>query len=420
MSGSCLTWVEIDAQALRHNVQFVRRFIGPEVKLCAMVKANAYGHGLQEMAPLALESGADWLAVYSLEEGLQLRRWGLRCPILLFGYVPETRLQQMVGNDLRPTAFSLETLRALSHIGRQLDREVSVHLKLETGMNRQGILPDQLPEALDVIRRSRHILLEGLCSHLATAEDPQQRKQTMDQIETFRQMVAEIQREGLTAPIRHLYNSAGAFFFPPPEGQPPLFNMVRAGISLCGLWPSESIRQTCLARRPQSPELSPVLTWKSKIIQVKELPAGVRVSYGGTYVTPKPMRIAVLPVGYSDGYDRRLSNKGSVLIRGKPAAVLGQVTMNAIIVDVTDIPQAGLEDEAVLLGRQGGAEISADQMAHLLGTINYEVVTRINWAIPRIAVWPSGAHREGSDDRRELVTSTALKGKPSNKMTGIS
>ena len=399
MKSPHLTWAQIDARALRSNIQQLGRLVGPEVLLTAVIKANAYGHGMAEISRLALQAGVDWLAVYSLEEGLLLRKMGLRCPVLLLGYVPLTRLQRMIQADLRLTVFNLETLEELDKVASRLNRDVRVHLKVETGMNRQGILLEDLAEALGILQRSQHILLEGLCSHLATAEEPDDTSYARRQMENFRRAVAEVEDRGFHVPIKHLLNTAGTFLL-----QEARYNMVRLGISMYGLWPSDKTRRACLEKCIGDQGLEPVLTWKTIVIQVKEIPAGSKISYGGTFQTTRPTRLAVLPVGYSDGYSWQLSNKGHVLIRERRAPVLGRVTMNATMVDVTDIPGVRLEDEVVLLGRQGEEEISAEEMAGLLGTINYEVVSRIGRAIPRIAIHQDEARvlRPGSGKRASV------------------
>jgi alanine racemase len=394
-----LTWVEIDVQALRNNILQLRRRIGSQVLLTAVVKANAYGHGIAEIASLVLEAGIDWLAVYSLEEALLLRELQLDCPVLLLGYVQRADLPKAVQAQLRLTVFDVETLDELSRLADGLKRDIRLHLKVETGMNRQGVLPEHLSEALDILQRSPYLVLEGVCSHLATAEEPDDPSYARFQIENFQRALKQVEDTGINVPIRHLLNSAGALLLKEAR-----YNMVRVGISMYGLWPSEQTRRAFLKNAIASQNLTPVLTWKTKVVQVKDVSAGSYVSYGRIYRTIRPTRLAVLPVGYSDGYDRKLSNRGHVLIRGRRALVLGRVSMNAIVVDATDIPGVKLEDEAVLLGRQADQEISAEELADLVGTINYEVVTRINRAIPRVVVGQSVSKRSRSPSERKAYS----------------
>jgi len=381
MKNPHLTWVEIDAGALRDNLQRFRNLVGPEVLLSVVVKANAYGHGVAEIATLAVQAGADWLAVESLTEGMSLRELGLQCPILLLGNVQLAELQEVVQAELRLTVFNLETLEELDKVVGRLHRNAPVHLKVETGMNRRGMLLERLPEALNLIQSSEYIQLEGLCSHLATADEPDNPSYAQVQLDNFRRAVVEVKGQGIQVPIKHLLNSAGTSLL---EGAH--FDMVRVGISTYGLWPSDPARRACLEKSIGPQSLTPVLTWKTRVIQVKEIPAGSYIGYGRTFQTTRATRLAALPIGYSDGYDRKLSNRGDVLIRGKRAPVRGRVSMNVTMVDITDIPGVRLEDEVVLLGRQGENEITADELAALLETINYEVVTRINWALPKVMV----------------------------------
>ncbi len=381
MQHAAMTWLEIDAQALKANLRQFRKLVGPQVLLAPVVKANAYGHGMAEISTLALEAGADWLVVESSTEGELLRALGLRCPILLLGNVQLSDLAKVVESDLRLTVFNLETLEALAAESARLKREVRVHLKVETGMNRRGMVLGLLPEALSRLQRADYMLLEGLCSHLAAADEPDHPSHARAQVENFRIAVAEVEKRGIHVPIKHLLNSAGTLLLKEAH-----YDMVRVGISTYGLWPSDQTRHACLKEAIGPEGLTPVLTWKTKVVQVKKIPAGSHIGYGRTFRTSRTTQLAALPVGYSDGYDRKLSNKGSVLIRGKRAPVVGRVSMNVTMVDVTDIPGVSLEDEVVLLGRQGQGEITADDLAGLLETINYEVVTRINWSLPRVIV----------------------------------
>jgi alanine racemase len=381
MSAPHLTWVEIDARALKRNLRRFQDLIGPDVLLSCVVKANAYGHGVEQIAPLALEAGADWLVAESLADGLFLREMGLRCPILLLGDLQLSDYVEAVETGLRLTVFTLEALEELANVIPRGERKVRVHLKVETGMNRRGMPLGDLPRALGLIQKTGHIVLEGLCSHLATADEPNDPEHARLQIENFNRAVAEAGKSGLHPSIRHLSNSAGTALL----GQA-RYDMVRVGISMYGLWPSEETRQACLKRAIGPQSLTPVLTWKTRVIQVKEIPVGSYVGYGRTFQAARPTRVAALPIGYSDGYDRKLSNKGQVIVRGQRAPVVGRVSMNVTMIDVTGIEEVALGDEVVLLGRQGDEDVSADELADLLETINYEVVTRISWALPRVVI----------------------------------
>jgi alanine racemase len=373
------SWVEIDRSALIHNLRAFRRLIGPDVKLMPVVKANAYGHGLPEVSSLAAKSGlADWLGVNSLEEGLALRRDGIKLPVLVLGYVPLSGLGRAVRAGLRLTVYNEGTVRSLSRLAGK--RPVPLHIKLETGTNRQGVGMEQAVRLARFIKRSDRLKLEGYSTHFANIEDTLDRSFPQGQMQRYQSMVSELDRRGLGAPLAHTACTAAAVVFPQTRR-----SLVRVGIGIYGLWPS---RETMLSSRGLNPwlELRPVLTWKARVAQVKEVPSGSYVSYGCTYRTTRRSRLAVLPVGYYDGYDRRLSNTAHVLIRGRRAPIRGRVCMNLCVADITDIPGVKAEDEVVLLGTQGKERISAEQLASWIGTINYEAVTRINPLLPRLVV----------------------------------
>jgi len=373
------SWVEIDRQALLQNLNTFRKLVGSKTKLMAVVKANAYGHGLSAVSALIEKSGlADWLGINSLEEGRDLRRSGISLPILVLGYLPLDGLRQAARFNLRLTVYNLDTVKRLAAIGGT--KRIPVHVKLETGTHRQGVDLEAAVRLARFIKKSRNLILEGYSTHFANIEDTLDRSYPQQQIQRYQTMVAHLERLGLAAPIKHTACTAAAMVFPQTHQA-----MVRVGIGLYGLWPS---RETMLSVRSLHPklELKPVLSWKTRIAQVKEVPPGSFVSYGCTYRTTRRSRLAVLPVGYYDGYDRKLSNNGYVLIHGRRAPIRGRVCMNLCVADVTDIPGVKIEDEAVLLGRQGKEHISAEHIASWIGTINYEVVSRINPLLPRVVV----------------------------------
>ncbi len=378
-----LTWVEISESAYAGNLRFFRQKIGERVELAVVVKANAYGHGWEPIARLATAHGADSFCVHSLEEALNLRRAGFQQNVLVMSHVPLVRMEEAVQGGFRLVVFNREDLAELDAVSRRLQQTVSVHLKLETGTYRQGIDSESLPGFLEAIRRMPLVRLEGVYTHFANIEDTTSHEYAQYQLQRFRELAAFIRRHGFPRFKMHTACSAAVLLFPETH-----FDMVRLGISQYGLWPS---RETFLSYKIRFTEngedvLRPVLSWKTRVVQIKDVPARSYIGYGCTYQTTRPSRIAILPVGYADGYDRRLSNQSYVLIRGKRAPVRGRICMNLTMVDVTDIPEVQLEDEVVLIGRQGAEQIRAEHLAALIGTINYEVVTRINWNIPRIVV----------------------------------
>ena len=381
MKQTKLQWVEIDREALKHNIQQFRLLIGDSRKMTVVVKSNAYGHGLIDMSRLAAEYGADWLGVNSLEEAGKLREEGIDLPIILLGYVPITDLKQAVSDDLRLTVYNTETVDKLSEITSALNKDAYLHIKTETGVYRQGIKEEDLLSFVERIKKYPHLKVEGLSMHFANIEDTTDHSYAQRQLEKFMEYVDLLGQNDITIPVKHVACSAAAILFPET-----IFDMVRVGIGIYGLWPSKETYLSCIQAEREPVDIKPVLSWKTRVVQIKDAPEGVFIGYGCTYKTTRPTKLAVLPVGYYDGYDRLLSNASYVLIAGKRAPVRGRVAMNFITVDITDIPGIQLEDEVVLLGKQGQERISAEYLASLCGTINYEIVTRINPKILRLVI----------------------------------
>jgi alanine racemase len=378
---SSLVWVELERGAPDHNLRELRKCTAPGTKMCAVVKANAYGHGVVPM--LSMLESADWFGVNSLEEGLEIRALGEKRPVLVLGHVPLAALGEAVAHELDLTLYNLESLEALARLDREQrgGRPVRVHLKVETGTGRQGILPGEIEAFAARLRSVAGAELVGVCTHFANIEDTLNHGYAEKQIAQFQRARQILKGLGLEPPLAHTASTAAGILFPETH-----HSLVRAGIGVYGLWPSrETYLSALLGHRPV-PQLRPVLSWKTRIAQLKSLPEGSFVGYGCTYKTTRATRLAVLPVGYADGYDRALGNTAHVLVRGKRAAVVGRVSMNMCMADVTDIPQARLEDEVVLLGGSGEERISAETLATWAGTINYEVVTRISPLLERRVV----------------------------------
>lgn len=391
------SWVEVSKNALRENAGTLRAIIGAKRIFCAIVKANAYGHGIREVAkvlekdlafcatPSRSPSGGGgetggWFGVDSLGEALMLRDAGIVQPILVLGYIPIADARAAVRSGARVTVAMAETLCALAASARSLQRTIPVHVKVETGTQRQGVTLRELPSFIRMIGRLRGLQLEGISTHLADVEDTGPDGFAHLQLERFDRAVHIAERIAGRRLLRHTSASAAAMLLPDAR-----FDLVRTGIALYGLWPSERVRDV-MARRDRTMQLQTVLAWKTIVGPIHGVMKGAPVGYGCTERVHRRTRIAVLPVGYWDGYDRKLSSIGEVLIRGKRCKVVGRVCMNMIMVDVTDVPRVRLEDEVVLIGQQRRAEVTADALAAKIGTINYEVVTRINPMLPRIFV----------------------------------
>ncbi len=358
------TVAEVSLPALRHNLLEVAQRVGSAVIL-AVVKANAYGHGAIPVSQALLAAGAHQLGVATVEEGLELRHAGITAPILVMGGASDMPTAQRF--DLALVLHSREALETAARFVNSHTLPLRVHLKIDTGMNRLGVAPE---EALSLLHSSwpPNLRLEGVMSHLASADEPDG-VATEGQLARFRAFLEAIRAAGLKVPPAHVANSAAILRFPSSR-----FDLVRPGLMLYGYSSGPA----------PSADLRPALAWKTRIIQIKKVDKGQPVSYGGTFVAPRPSTLAVLPVGYADGYSRALSNNAHVLIGGRPAPVVGRICMDLTIADVTDHPSAQPGDETVLLGRQGAATITADTLAAWQNTISYEVLCRIGPRVTRV------------------------------------
>jgi alanine racemase len=373
-----LSWIEIDAAKLRSNLDAFRSVTPAGTSVMAVVKANAYGHGLEVTAPIAAER-ADWLGVNCIDEALSITRLGISKPVTILGHTPIAQLWEVARNGYRQVVYRLDVARALSESAQKVGTTARVHLKIETGTNRQGIGLNDLPGFLSELAKMPAIEVEGVYTHFANIEDTLDPSFAESQSRKFKEALGLLEKAGSRPTQIHASATAGTLLYPEMA-----FTMVRVGIGTYGIWPS---RETQLAARERGKRLSlsPVLTWKTRVAQVKHVNSGDYVGYGLTYRASRPMKLVVLPIGYYDGYDRKLSNSGRALIHGQPASVIGRVAMNMTMLDVTDIG-AELDDEVVLIGRQGNSEIRAEELAEKIGSIPYEVVTRINPLIERIRV----------------------------------
>lgn len=367
------TWLEINLGAIANNTRRVKELVGPAVKVLVSLKADGYGHGALKVARTALHNGASMLGVATVSEATPLREAGINEPILVFGYVPLWQMREAVRLDLTITLYTLDAAQALSRAARALDKTVRVHVKVDTGMSRLGIRSEQVNEILELIREIRRLPqleLEGIFTHFAKA-DAEDLSHSHLQLARFQNVLQVIESEGIRPPLVHAANSAATLSLPEAR-----FDMVRPGIALYGLEPSPEVRL------PEG--FQPALSFKTQVAQVKLIPAGEGISYGCTYITERPTWIAVLPVGYADGFRRAPANWGSVLIHGQEAPLLGRVCMDQSMVDISHIPGVRVGDEVVLIGQQETAVLTAETVARRLGTINYEVVAEILARVPRV------------------------------------
>ncbi|MBV9079528.1 MAG: alanine racemase [Elusimicrobia bacterium] len=358
------TRAEISPRTFGANVRAIRDMIGPNVRLLAVIKADAYGHGAAALAPVALQNGADFLGVSSLEEGLELRDAGINAPVLLLGSIwPFENFSAAVDARLIPTVASLDSAKHLASLARRSGRPAEFHLKVDTGMGRLGVSPSAASVVLEWIAQEPMLRLGGVYSHLAAAESDA--AYTAQQLSEFLKVRDTARRLGFTDALFHIANSAAAIAVPAAR-----LDMVRPGIALYGYPPVKSAA------------FAPVLAWKSAIVYLKRVPAGTDVSYGRTYRTAAETDIATIPVGYADGVPRAVSNKAQILVGGRRRRLIGRVTMDHIMVDVTGA-SAKVGDEAVLIGRQGEEAITADDWASWAETIPYEILCGISKRVPR-------------------------------------
>ncbi len=351
--------IEIDLAALRHNLAQVRSLVGRSTSILAVVKSDAYGHGMVAVARELENQGVDYLGVSTCREAVTLRDQGIKAPVLLLLGVEEDEFSTVIQHGLTPVLYRSDIAHMISSAALAAGVQVPVHLKIDSGMGRLGVPYTEAEEFFKSIRPLEGIRVEGLLSHFASA-DEHDKSFSLLQLERFRQVLAQAKGMGLAFRYAHIANSAGVIDLPDSHLQ-----LVRPGLMLYGAPPSQELR------RPIS--LRPVMTLKTRVLQLKEVDSGSPIGYGCTYITSRPSRIATLPVGYDDGYDRLLSNRGEVLVCNCRAPVVGRVSMCLITVDVTKVPTIKEDDEVVLLGRQGDHEITADEIAAKIGTINYEI-----------------------------------------------
>jgi alanine racemase len=376
-----IAWTEINLGAIRHNVQTLKKAVGKDVKLMAVVKADGYGHGAIKVARVALKNGATWLGVARLSEAIKLREAKIKAPILIFGHVRDCDIELIAEHDLTITLLHQKMAEDIALEALRQGVYIKAHLKIDTGMGRLGLLPDHLrarpainndaAKEIRIISELENIKLEGIYTHLPSA-DSKDKTYTEYQLENFNLLLEEILRNGVSLNICHVANSACIIDLPQAS-----YDMVRAGISLYGLYPSNEVYKA-------NTLLKPAMSLKSVITSLKEIPAGFKISYGMTYTTQITTKIAIVPVGYADGYPRLLSSNGFMLVRGKKAPIAGRVCMDQTMIDVGHIPVVRPGDEVVLIGKQGKEEITVDEVANRAGTINYEIVSNLATRLPRV------------------------------------
>lgn len=373
------TWIELNERALASNIVALKR-LSSTARFCAVVKANGYGHGMKEISQIAARNGVDAFGVDSIDEALFLRGMLPSALILTLGYTPRDRFPEALAGNIDLTVYDAESIKALESEASRRAGSANIHLKLETGTARQGVQSELLSDILKMIASCPHVKIVGLSTHFATIEDTMDTRFATQQMRKFHEMEAQVRSAGFSPTWIHCACSAAIILYPDIHG-----TLVRGGIAMYGIWPSVDVE---LAARKNviKCDLSPVLSWKSRIAQVKSFPTGTPVGYCLTEILKRPSRIAVVPVGYYDGYDRGLSSTGEALVNGHRCKVIGRVCMNMMMVDVSEVPNVCVEQEVVLLGRSGRHAITVEELAQKTGTIPYEILARINPLLPRILV----------------------------------
>jgi alanine racemase len=415
MNLSRPTYAEIDLAAARHNIERICEIVGPQVKVLSMVKAEAYGHGMRAIAQTAIEAGAWALGFATLSEALMLKndqhpertlsaqsasKWKSKdampsnapstvsplrsahvdsaqdaftnIPLMVLGWTPDWLAESAIKNDIICAVFDLDTAAAFARTAQSIGKVAHVHVKVDTGMGRLGFLPDEAPDAIAQIKSMAGLEIDGVFTHFAKADEAD-RSYTLEQIEKFKRVIEQVEARGIDIPIKHACNSPGILRYPEAH-----FDMVRPGIIQHGLDPSDDV--------PCPSDFKPVMTLKTMIASVKTLPPGSRVSYGGMYITQGHERIAVLPIGYADGFRRKPNNWGEVLVHGRRAKIVGRVCMDQSMINVSHIDDVKQGDEVVLVGSQGDDRIRAEDVARQLDTNNYEVTSMVMARVPRVYI----------------------------------
>ena len=366
------TWAEVDLDAIAHNMREIRKITNKNAQIMAVVKADAYGHGFMEVSKTLLENGADRLAVAVLQEGKQLRSRGVSVPILIHGASMENDIEDIINFDITPNVFSYDFAKAISYMAEKKEKVTKIHIKLDTGMSRIGyVVSDNNDEIIDeIVKISKlpYIEIEGIFSHFSTSDEYDD-SYTRLQFKRFMSVTNALKERGVDIPIKHICNSAGIMMYPEMH-----LDMVRPGVILYGMYPSDEVDKTRL-------DLIPAMSLKSKITYVKEVESGRGVSYGKEYITDKTTKIATVPIGYADGYLRKAAKHGKMIVNGVKVPIIGRICMDQCMIDVSDVHNIERGDEAIIFGREG---ITIDDLASWLETINYEVSCVIGKRIPRI------------------------------------
>jgi len=373
------TYAEINLKAFKHNLQNLKTVLGSETDIMAVIKADAYGHGALPCAKAAIESGVGYLGAGVIEEGLELRENGIKDPILILGGIFLDEVADLVHHNLSTILYTPQLAEALSKEGKKQGKTVNIHIKVDTGMNRLGVLPENLLTLTEKICSLPNLKIEALSTHFSSADD-ENLAITKYQIELFQNALVKLKKIGITPPLTHLANTSALFRFPESHS-----TMVRPGIVLYGALPSPILNPVVqkICQKENLNFFEPVMQWKSRIILLKSVQKGQALSYSRKYFTNKDSHIATLPIGYADGLPRRLSNNMEVLVKGKRVPQVGTICMDMSLIDVSEIPDVQMGDEVVIFGKQGGEVIQVEELAQRANTIPYEILCNVGKRVPR-------------------------------------
>lgn len=369
-----LSYIEISQANLQHNIRSIKKLLPNGVKVAASIKANAYGHGQNEVAKI-LNKEVDYFQVNSIEELRELRKVTKKS-VLLLGYVAKEHISEAIDLGCEMAVFSLQHIVHIDKVARRRNKLVKVHIAIDSSLGREGILPQETAVFLHSVSKLKNVKPVGVYAHFANIEDAVNLKHALKQIDGYEKALEQFDKFGYKKLQRHISATSGVMAL----GKGGAYDLVRVGVGLYGMWPSHNLKK----EHSRKFVLKPVMRWVTHVSLVKWLPKGHTIGYGLTYKTSKETKIALIPQGYADGYDRGFSNKGEVLIKGKRCKVLGRVSMNVFVVDVTHLKDVKVEDEVVLLGRQGGEEITAEEIGDMISTINYEITTRVSPLLTRV------------------------------------
>lgn len=378
------SYIELSRSAFRSNLQFIHQLLGPQVQLSAVVKGNAYGHGLEQITALCLEAGLRHLSVFSAHEAQRIHQFAKQpLTIMIMGYIDEADMPWAIANQVEFFVFEPQRLRTAAAVARELGQKALVHLEVETGMNRTGFEAHELSQTVSLLKEYRQeIELVSLCTHFAGAEEMANYLRIRQQLERYNSIYNYFVAQGIRPRLRHTACSAASLNYPETR-----MDLVRIGIMLYGFWPNLETRIMHMRHQPEQPDpLRRLISWKSKIMSVKEVKMGEFIGYGTSYLASKNMRIATVPVGYAYGFSRSLSNVGRALVCGQRVGVVGVVNMNMMMVDISDVADAQKGDEVVLIGRQGKLDITVSSFSEMSQQLNYEMLTRLPADIPRTIV----------------------------------